>query len=140
MQKIKNIQIGPDRSFTLKELPVRAIWDILDQKPGQGGGMVQYMNLLWLACPELTRESLTELYPSEIEELWQGFQEVNAAFLGVVNRIGLFDLLIDSLKPVLEKELRQAMAVLELPSTDPSASSSPPATAPLSGTTDSVSS
>lgn len=139
MQKIKNIQIG-HRSFTLKELPVRAIWDIMDQKPGQGGGMEQYMHLLRLACPELTSETLVELYPSEIEELWQGFQEVNAAFLGVVNRIGLFDLLIDTLKPVLEKEMRQAMARLELPSTDPSASSSPPATAPLSGTTDSVSS
>ena len=90
MQKTKTIQIGP-RSFTLKELPVRVIWDLINNSQSQEntGMLDRLQELLHLACPELTQEVLLELYPSEVEELWQGFEEVNAAFLGVVRRIGL---------------------------------------------------
>ena len=66
-------------------------------------------NLLALACPELTEEGLLELYPSEIEELWHGFEEVNAAFLGVFRQIGLIDILIDSLKPILAAEFGKVL-------------------------------
>ena len=34
-------------------------------------------------------EVITDLYPSEIEELWAGFEEVNSAFLGVARLMGL---------------------------------------------------
>ena len=94
MQKTKAIQIG-NRSFTLKELPVRVIWDLINNSPTADqaekptGMLDRFKDLLQLACPELTQEVMLELYPSELEELWRGFEEVNAAFLGIVRRIGL---------------------------------------------------
>ncbi|QQG66360.1 hypothetical protein [Desulfobulbus oligotrophicus] len=137
MQKIKTIQIG-SRSFTLKELPVRAVWDLVNNEQQEAAvNMVdRCLDLLRMACPELTQEVLMDLYPSEVEELWQGFQEVNAAFLGVVRRIGLIDILIDSLKPVMMAEFGKAMLTL----TDASATSLPPATDQSFGTTDTASS
>ncbi|MDR2550020.1 MAG: hypothetical protein LBD10_07485 [Desulfobulbus sp.] len=137
MQKIKTIQIG-HKSFTLKELPVRTVWELLnnEQAAGTGGQADHCKQLLRLACPELTDEALLDLYPSEIEELWHGFEEVNAAFLGVVRRIGLIDILIDSFKPVLAAEFGKALMTL----TGASAVSLPAATAPGSGNTDTASS
>lgn len=138
MQKIKTIQIGP-RSFTLKELPVRAVWDLVnnEQQATEPINMVDRgRELLRMACPELTRDVLIDLYPSEVEELWQGFQEVNAAFLGVVRRIGMIDILIDSFRPALAAEFGKALLTL----TGASATSSPPATDQSSGTTDTASS
>lgn len=137
MQKTKIIQIG-SRSFTLKELPVRAVWDLVNnEQQATGTKMIdRCRDLLRMACPELTKDVLLDLYPSEVEELWQGFQEVNAAFLGVVRRIGMIDILIDSFKPVMMAEFGKTMLTL----TDASATSSPPATDQSSGTTDTASS
>jgi len=118
-QKIKTVQIR-DKSFTLKELPVRAVWDLVNADQVAAVSVVdRFTHLLGLACPELTQEALLELYPSEVEELWHGFEEVNASFLGVLRRIGLIDILIDSLKPILAAEFGKAL----LTSTGQSASS-----------------
>lgn len=142
MQKTKTIQIGP-RSFTLKELPVRVIWDLVNNSSDQGrlsGGTVdQFRDLLQRACPELNQEVLLELYPSEIEELWTGFEEVNAAFLGAVRRIGLIDILIGEIKPILAMEFRNHVQVRQT-STDSFATALQQATVPESGTTATVSS
>ncbi len=129
MQKTKTIQIG-SRSFTLKELPVRVIWDLINNSQAQEttGMLDRFQDLLHLACPELTQEVLLELYPSEIEELWQGFEEVNAAFLGVVRRIGL------------DKALFLAMHETITTSITQFAGSLPAATVPASGTTATASS
>lgn len=138
-QKTKTIQIG-QRSFTLKELPVRLVWDLLNNTGESQPMLDRYQGLLKMACPELDTEVLLDLYPSEIEELWKGFEEVNAAFLGVVRRIGLIDILIDGLKPVLEKELMLAFEKVESRLTELSAPSSLSGMDPLSGTTGSLSS
>lgn len=129
MQKVKTIQIGP-RSFTLKELPVRAIWDLVNNgQAEQATGMLgRCEELLKLACPELTQEVLLDLYPSEIEELWQGFEEVNAAFLGVIRRIGLDTALVGAVSEAITTSIGQFAASL------------PPVTVPRSGSTATVSS
>jgi len=151
MQKTKTIQIS-NRSFTLKELPVRVIWELINnnQTKKKVNMLDSFQDLLKLACPELTAEVLLTLYPSEIEELWQGFEEVNAAFLGVIRRIGLIDILTeeikpimrvitDGFKPILEEELKKAAAEQRI-SINKSASSLPEATVPESGTTATASS
>lgn len=129
MQKTKTIQID-SRSFTLKELPVRVIWDLINnsQTEETTGMLNRFQDLLHLACPELTQEVLLELYPSEIEELWQVFEEVNAAFLGIVRRIGL------------DKALFQAMHETITTSITQFAGSLPAATVHASGTTATASS
>lgn len=142
MQKVKVVQIG-QRSFTIKELPVRVIWDLVNNSSDQGrlsGGAVdQFRDLLQLACPELNQDVLLDMYPSEIEELWKGFEEVNAAFLGVVRRIGLIDILIDGIKPIMAQEFRSHVRVQQT-STDSFVTALQQATVPECGTTDTVSS
>jgi hypothetical protein len=129
MQKVKTIPIGT-RSFTLKELPVRVIWELINNSKAEQttGPLDRLQELLHLACPELTEEVLLDLYPSEIEELWQGFEEVNGAFLGAVRRIGL------------DKALSLAMEESITSSMTQFASSLPAVTVPLSGTTATASS
>lgn len=140
MQKTKTIQIG-SRSFTLKELPVRVIWELInnDQSTAKDSMLDRCRNLLQLACPELNQEVLLELYPSEIEELWQGFEEVNAAFLGVVRRIGLIDIVIDGIKPIMAAEFN-TLAQVRRTSTGSFATALQQDTDPESGTTATVSS
>jgi|GEM_PF-3025662 len=140
MQKTKTIQIG-SRSFTLKELPVRVIWELInnDQSKAKDSMLDRCQNLLQLACPELNQEVLLELYPSEIEELWQAFEEVNAAFLGVVRRIGLIDIVIDGIKPIMAAEFN-TLAQVRRTSTDSFATALQQDTDPESGTTATVSS
>lgn len=129
MQKTKTIQIGP-RSFTLKELPVRVIWDLINNSQTQEntGMLDRFQDLLHLACPELTQEVLLELYPSEVEELWQVFEEVNAAFLGVVRRIGLDKALFLAMHETITTSITQFAGSLSA------------ATVPASGTTATASS
>jgi len=117
MQKVKVIEIGPEshrKSFTLKELNTRVVWDLLNNEQGKGSALFvdRFRHLMGLACPELTQEVLLDLYPSEIEELWQGFEEVNAAFLGWVRRIGLDRALIDAVAEVVKTSIGQFAALL----------------------------
>lgn len=124
MQKIKTVQIGK-QSFTIKELPVAVVWELMNKKETALAGDVvgQLQNLLALACPELTTAALLEMYPSEIEELWHGFEEVNAAFLGVVRLIGLDLAIIGAVTVVVKTSIEQFACSL------------PAVTAPESGTT-----
>lgn len=141
MQKTKTILIEDrNRSFTVKELPVRVIWEILDGKAVGKNTVDKFQELLILGCPEMTKEAMLELYPSEIAAVWKGFEEVNADFLGVVRRIGLIDMLIDGLRPIMAEELRKGMAELSKASTGASAFSSSPGTAQQSGNTATASS
>lgn len=89
-QKTKTITIR-DKTFTLQELPVKAIWNLMNSKEENKAVNMfdQGRELLSLACPELTKDALLDLYPSEIRELWAGFEEVNADFLEVARAIGL---------------------------------------------------
>jgi len=125
MQKIKTIAIGT-HSFTLKELPVRTIWDLINNAQAGDSADVtgRFQSMLSLACPELTKEALLDLYPSEIEELWAGFEEVNSAFLGTIRRIGLDVALIKAVKEAVTSSIEQF------------ASSLPAAMVPASGITD----
>lgn len=105
MQKAKTIQIG-NRSFTVRELPVRVIWELVNNGGG-GAGIDRAKNMLQLGCPDLTEEALLDLYPSEIEELWQAFEEVNAAFLGLVRRVGLDQMIITAVREAVMDSMKQ---------------------------------
>lgn len=140
MQKVKTIQIG-QRSFTLKELPVLFVWELMNNpETVLAGDMVGRMqNLLALACPELTTTVLLELYPSEIEELWHGFEEVNAAFLGAARLIGMIDVILDGIRTILAEEFKKVVAAPQS-LTEQSVASLPAATEHESGTTATASS
>ena len=96
MQKSKIIQVG-QRSFTLKELNMRSVWALINNDD-QATVLDRGRELLKLGCQELDTDALLDLYPSEIEELWHGFEEVNAAFLGMVRLAGIDRALIDAVR------------------------------------------
>lgn len=131
MQKIKVVQIG-SQSFTLKELPMVAIRGLINNGVEGKSTDLRFHTLLKLACPELTEEVLFDpeqpMYPSEIEELWNAFEEVNSAFLDKVRLIGLDQVLIEAVGGAVRSSIGQF------------ASSLPPVTVPASGITDTVSS
>ena len=105
MQKTKTIQIG-QRSFTLKELNARQVWQLLNNE-GDQPMLERCQGLLKMGCPELDKDALLDLYPSEIEELWQGFEEVNAAFLGMVRLAGIDQALIGAVKTAVSSSIGQ---------------------------------
>lgn len=113
MQKTKVVQVG-DRAFVVKELPVRAVWGLLNNEGGQESGdmLERVQSLLALACPELDKKTLLDLYPSEIEELWQGFEEVNASFLAMVRLVGIDQALVTAIKEVITTSIGQFAASL----------------------------
>jgi hypothetical protein len=106
-QKTKTIQMG-EKSFTLKELPVKVLWNILNNEDQnkKTSFIDESQTLLNLACPELTQEALLDLYPSEIEELWHGFEEVNSAFLAVARKVGLGEALIGTVRGAVMSSIR----------------------------------
>lgn len=106
MQKTKTIQIG-SRSFTVRELPVRVIWDLINSGDVKVGGVERMKTMLQLGCPDLNEDVLLDLYPSEIEELWQAFEEVNAAFLGIVRRVGLDQVIITAVREAITGSMKQ---------------------------------
>lgn len=110
MQRTKTIQIG-QRSFTLKELHTRQVWGLINNE-SQQPMMERCQDLLKLGCPELDKEALMDLYPSEIEELWKGFEEVNAAFLGMVRLVGMDRALIEAVKMAVSSSIGQFAASL----------------------------
>lgn len=110
MQKVKTVQIGK-QSFTLKELNTRAVWELMNNEQGAGepgaGFHERVSALLAMACPELNKEALLDLYPSEIKELWVAFEEVNADFLEVVRQFGMDRALIEAVRGVVKTSIEQ---------------------------------
>jgi len=112
MQKTKTIQIG-QRSFTLKELSVRVVRDLVGSMDDANESMLDScQKLLKLGCPELDFEVLLDMYPSEIEELWKGFEEVNASFLGIVRLVGMDQALIGAAKEAVTTSIGQFASLL----------------------------
>ena len=108
MQKTKTIPIG-NRSFTVRELSVRTIWDLVNNSGDETvSGIDRMKDLLKLGCPDLTEETLLEMYPSEIEELWQAFEEVNASFLGVCRQMGIDRVIMAAIKESISEAARRS--------------------------------
>jgi hypothetical protein len=124
MQKTKEVQAG-GKTYIIKELPMRAVWSLVNRPKDDNTPLVdQVKTLLQLSCPELTTDSMLDLYPSEIEELWQAAQEVNAAFLGVLRKAGIFDTLMQTLGPIIKGEMLKALRKIDKTLIKPSVSSS----------------
>ena len=85
MQKQKTIPIEGRTPVTVRELSVRQIREILDHPEKLTD--TQYLTELLAMCTDLTLAALDEMYPSELDEIYTGFAEINAAFLDRVRAI-----------------------------------------------------
>ena len=111
MQKTKTVEIGT-KSFLVRELSVRTIKELIDNQ-GQVDGVDKMKELLRLGCPDLTEDALLDMYPSEVEQLWNEFEEVNASFLGIIRKIGLDTVILQAVKIAVGTSISQSVSSSE---------------------------
>jgi len=61
-------------------------------------------------CCSLTMDELIDLYPSESELVWQAFEEVNAAFFGLLRATGVLDEVKDMIR-MIAREFKEQFAM-----------------------------
>ena len=106
MLKTKTLRID-EHTFTVKELPMKAVRQLMRGEQPEMPMLERAKQLLQLSCPELTGEMIWEMYPSELEELWRAFEEVNASFLGVVRMFRLDQMMIGMMRESVISSIRQ---------------------------------
>ncbi len=109
MRKSKIIKID-DQEFTIKELKVRDIYELMG---GEDDSMLTRIDSALGRCSDMTREQMMDMTPSDLQGIWEGFKEVNASFLSMAAQVGLDDLpgmLKNILQEQLTASLPQAMA------------------------------
>jgi len=108
MRKIKIIKID-DREITVKELRVKDVREILLIGEGlEDGDILKNIEKLLPYAADIKPEELECMAPSEIKMLWEGFKEVNAVFLAVIERLGIAKTFGNSMR----KHLTEAFADL----------------------------
>lgn len=91
MRQRKTVKLD-DKEYTIFELNMRQVWDLVNNETEAGGSDLQRIErFLGYACPDMDREQLLDLAPSELRALWDVFREVNADFLGVLAGLGIID-------------------------------------------------
>lgn len=108
MRKIKILKID-DNEITVKELRVKDIREILLIGEGlEDGDILKNIEKLLPYAADIKFEELECMAPSEIKILWEGFKEVNADFLALVERLGI----VKTLENLTRKHLTEAFADL----------------------------
>lgn len=94
---------GYKKNFIVNELSVKQILDMFDQEK-----TVSFFSLLdeqfLPAAGNITIDEIKEMTPSELEEVWAAFKEVNKSFFGLAQ--------IKGVQQVLEKIQESFMADL----------------------------
>lgn len=125
MRQRKTIKLD-DREVTVKELTVKEILDIgnriADQGTGtEGEGKSDNLSLdaikgaldkhMGLAVEGVTVTDLMEMAPSEIDQIYQAFKEVNKVFFALAHQAGLQDL-VRTLQEAIKKDFLRSLAAL----------------------------
>ncbi len=100
MRKFKTICID-DREITVKELRVKDIKQLFNDNAGT---LMDHLPLV----TTLTAAEIEDMAPSEIAQVWEAVQEVNADFLALMKKSGIME--------VIEKTAMQALISPSAPS------------------------
>lgn len=104
-RKTKTFQIeGYEKSFTVKELTVKQIIDLMQkdvQDTSLAGLKDQFLNFLPVAS-NIKLDELIEMPPSDIKLIWDKFREINSTFFAVSQQVGLGNLLEDLKRAIIE--------------------------------------
>jgi hypothetical protein len=97
MRQEKKFKIdGWDNSFTVKELTVKEILSLfrdgLLEDTSFEGLQKQFADVLLPMSSDIEMKDLEEMAPSELEQVWDVFQKVNAAFFKFARKAGLADI------------------------------------------------
>ncbi len=127
-QKTNEVRIG-NKMITVRELSVLQIWGLVgdpeeDNKKGSGGetkaqpldssllgDIGEKLDTFLGLATDITRDDLLGMYPSEIEEIWQAFREVNSSFLGLTQKLWSlgFNQLLKKFMPVILEVIEETM-------------------------------
>jgi hypothetical protein len=105
MRKSKIIKIDT-LEITIKELRVRDIYELFSGD--EDAPMLDRFDDLLTRCMDIDREQMLDMTPSDLKTIWDGFREVNVAFLDMAALVGIDDL------PGLLKESLQSQFALSL--------------------------
>jgi glycerate kinase len=109
MRLRKTIKID-DKEYTIFELTVRQVWNLVNTD-GAEGDLGSVEALLQASCSELTRDAAMDMAPSELDQIWEAFKEVNAVFLDLAKTAGLADVLIESIKNAVTTSIAQSASL-----------------------------
>ena len=100
MRQTKSIKID-DLEITVKELRVKDIRQMLDSLSDISG--VEHALELLPMVTDLPPEKLDDMAPSELNQVWEAAREVNAFFLGLLEKGGVITALKTSILGNLTK-------------------------------------
>lgn len=94
-RRVKVITIEGLGEVTVKEVSPRGVYKAMDA----GNKMAEVLTLAE-DCLSLTREQLTGLYASEIEQILDAVMEVNGSFLSIAGKLGVRNVLEEMLNEI----------------------------------------
>jgi len=116
MRKVKTFKIeGYDQTFEIRELKVKEILDLFQKADTALADLNSFrqvfINEILERCTNIKFEDLLEMSPSEVEEIWNQFREVNKAFFDLAHKMGLTELL-EQIQKAIIKDLSQLFVSL----------------------------
>lgn len=88
MQKTKTLPDIGGRPVTVYEVRTRDVLALLNDK---GKSLTTAATELLPKCVSLSQDELLDLYPSELDEVWAAFEEVNQSFFVKMRAAGVID-------------------------------------------------
>ena len=111
MRKQKSIELDDGRTVTIKEIKVFQVVKVLSSEGEDWGA--KFEKLLPMTTADITVEELGDLYPSEQEEIWKAFEEVNSVFFNKVRAVGLDGKIKEALQIMADEFLRNYAVLLK---------------------------
>jgi hypothetical protein len=118
MRKSKAFTIeGVEKTFEVRELTTRQIIEFISDDSLTNLGLANMKVILneklLPLCTNATWNDLIDLAPSEIEQIWNKFQEVNSTFFVVARAAGLTTVMEEFKRSVMKDFLRAVNIVEE---------------------------
>jgi hypothetical protein len=110
MRKTKRLKID-NEEITVRELTVRQIYGLIDggEEAAEASFAARFDEFLSLAT-DLKKEKAMDMAPSELNEVWEAFREVNAAFFSIMAKLGLAEILQKEMGKIFSEEFALSSA------------------------------
>jgi len=96
MRKTKRIKMD-DMEITVYELRVKDIRGLMDRASGENLSLENLGDFLPVVC-DLPPGKFPDLAPSEIQQIWEAFHEVNAVFFGWTAKAGIGEMIAKQIR------------------------------------------
>ncbi|WP_153306038.1 hypothetical protein [Desulfatiglans anilini] len=114
MRRHKVVKID-DREITVKELKIKDFIEIMEAVEANEKAGGEKKSLTELIDDYLSRATdarlmdFCEMAPSELQSIWDAFKEVNAAFFGMAQTLGLGKMAVE-FKEIITQELKSSLS------------------------------